>query len=251
MTRDQVDSVQGPPKDCVVGVIDDDPVNVALLEAMLARAGYTGLTFSSAADFRRRSGPGSVDLILLDWDMPGESGLDFLRLMREQEQMTTPVIFVTQYDRDEQIAQGLNAGADDYMTKPVEATVLVARIESVLRRLNRKGEIVERWPPFEFDVSQRSLRIDGKSRHATNREFELMLFMFRRHGRVVTRESLLTHVWRLSSNVATRSIDTHISRLRKLFGLDGSSGWRLEGVYQKGYCLKRVEGPEASPDPDA
>jgi DNA-binding response OmpR family regulator len=86
----------------------------------------------------------------------------------------------------------------------------------------------------------RSLRIGGRLCHATNREFELMLFMFRRHGRVVTRESLLVHVWRLSGNVETRSIDTHVSRLRKLFGLDGSSGWRLDGVYQKGYCLKRV-----------
>jgi len=227
-------------KDCVVGVIDDDPVNSAMLEAMLARAGYTGLTFASAADFRRRSGADSVDMILLDWDMPGESGIAFLRSMREQERMTTPVIFVTHYDRDEQIVQGLNAGADDYVTKPVDAKILIARIESVLRRLNRKGGDVESWPPFEFDITERALRIEGRPRHATNREFELMLFMFRRHGRVVTRESLLTHVWRLNGNVETRSIDTHVSRLRKLFGLDGSSGWRLEGVYQKGYCLKRV-----------
>ena len=240
MIKEPVDQAQRQAKDCVVGVIDDDPVNAALLEAMLARSGYTGLTFKSAADFRRRSGPDSVDLILLDWDMPDESGIEFLRSMREQERMVTPVIFVTHYDRDEQIVQGLNAGADDYVTKPVEAPVLIARIESVLRRLSRKDGPVESWPPFEFDISQRSLRIDGRSRHVTNREFELMLFMFRRHGRIVTRESLLIHVWRLTSNVATRSIDTHVSRVRKLFGLDGSSGWHLEGVYQKGYCLNPV-----------
>lgn len=233
-------------RDCVIGVIDDDPVNAALLEAILARAGYTALTFDSAEEFRRRSGPGSVDLILLDWDMPGESGLDFLRVMREQEHMTTPVIFVTHYDLDDQVAQGLNAGADDYVTKPVEAKVLVARIESVLRRLNRKSELMERWPPFEFDFEQRALRINGALRHATNREFELMLFMFRRHGRVVTRESLLKHVWRLNGNVETRSIDTHVSRLRKSFGLDGSSGWQLEGIYQKGYCLRRISDSKDS-----
>lgn len=240
MISDQAEPMQEPAKDCVVGVIDDDPVNAALLEAILARAGYTGLTFSSVADFRRKSGPGAVDLILLDWDMPGESGLDFLRFMRQQEKMTTPVIFVTHYDREEQVAQGLNAGADDYVTKPVAAPVLMARIESVLRRLSRKDAPVESWPPFEFDVAQRTLRLGGAACHATNREFELMLFMFRRQGQIVTRASLLTHVWRISPNVETRSIDTHVSRMRKQFGLDGSSGWLLEGVYQKGYCLKRA-----------
>jgi len=226
--------------DCVVGVIDDDPVTAALLEAVLTAAGYTGLTFRSAADFRKRSGPDSVDLILLDWDMPGESGIDFLRSMREQERMTLPVIFVTHYDRDEQIVEGLNAGADDYVTKPIQGPVVIARIESVLRRTNPANGTVESWPPFEFDVSRRSLRVDGKTRHVTNREFELMLFMFRRHGRIITREMLLMHVWRLSRTVETRSIDTHVSRVRKSFGLDGTSGWVLEGVYQKGYCLKQT-----------
>lgn len=231
-------------KDCVIGVIDDDPVNAALLEAMLTRAGYTGLTFDSAADFRRRSSPDSVDLILLDWDMPGESGLEFLRTMREQDRVTTPVLFVTHYNQDEQIALGLNSGADDYLTKPIEATVLMARIESVRRRLNPKVDGLELWPPFEFNIPQRALRIEGKPCRTTNREFELMLFLFRRHGRILSRESLLTHVWGLNSNVETRSIDTHVSRLRKSFGLDGSSGWLLEGVYQKGYCLKRAPEPE-------
>lgn len=234
-------------RDCVIGVIDDDPVNAALLEAMLTRAGYTGLTFASAADFRRRSNPDSVDLILLDWDMPGESGLEFLRTMREQDRITTPVIFVTHYDRDEQIALGLNSGADDYLTKPVAAGVLMARIESVRRRLNPKEDGLEHWPPFEFNIPQRLLRIEGQPRRTTNREFELMLFLFRRHGRILGRESLLKHVWRLNSKVETRSIDTHVSRLRKSFGLDGSSGWRLESVYQKGYCLKQA--PE-QPDTD-
>lgn len=243
MVREKADGIQLLTKDCVVGVIDDDPVNAALLEAMLARSGYSGLTFGSVAEFRRRSNPGALDLILLDWDMPGESGIKFLRYMREHEQMTTPVIFVTHYDRDEQIVEGLRAGADDYVTKPVAAPVLMARIESVLRRLKRSPEPVEEWPPFTFDISQKLLQKNGRICHTTNREFTLMLFLFRRQGRIVTRESLLSHVWRISPNVKTRTLDTHASRLRKQFGLDGSSGWLLEGVYQQGYCLKRVKAP--------
>jgi len=227
-------------KDCLIGVIEDDPVTAALLETILERAGYTGVTFRSPAEFRKTSGSSSVDLLLLDWDMPGESGLEFLCSLREQEQTTTPVIFVTHYGDDERVAKGLNSGADDYVIKPVVAKVLVARIESVLRRLDQLPQVEDEWPPFEFDISNRSLRIAGEPRQVTDREYELMLFMFRRAGRVVSRETLLKHVWNLNSNVKTRSIDTHFSRLRKVFGLDGSSGWRLEGVYQKGYCLKQV-----------
>lgn len=239
-----IDTMTVRSQDWVVAVIDDDPVNAALLEAMLTRAGYTGLAFHSTAEFRRRSGPDSVDLILLDWDMPDENGLEFLRAIREHDRATTPVIFVTHFDRDEQVALGLNSGADDYVTKPVDASVLIARIESVMRRLHQPSGTLESWPPFEFDLTQRQIRLDGTSCRATNREFELMLFMFRRQGRVVSRESLLTHVWRLNGNVETRSIDTHVSRLRKSFGLDGSSGWQLEGVYQKGYCLRRITDPK-------
>lgn len=232
-------------KDCLIGVIEDDPVTAALLETILERAGYTGVTFRSPAEFRKTSGAGSVDLLLLDWDMPGESGLEFLCILREQDRITTPVIFVTHYGDDERVAEGLNAGADDYVIKPVVANVLIARIESVLRRLDQRPRVEDKWPPFEFDISNRLLRIDGEPCSITDREYDLMLFMFRRAGRIVSRNTLLKHVWHLNSNVKTRSIDTHFSRLRKVFGLDGSSGWRLEGVYQKGYCLKQVPGPQA------
>lgn len=228
-------------QDTVIGIIEDDAVHAALLEAILSRAGFSSLSYESTRDFRRRNGIHSVDLILLDWNMPGESGLSYLKSIRAEADPDIPVIFTTSNDLESQIVEALNAGADDYLIKPVRANELVARIECTLRRTRITPEEREQYGRFEFHPEKHALDLNGHSVKTTPKEFELLLFMFRRAGRIVGRDAILTHVWRTGSDISTRSIDTYISRLRKNFGLDGTSGWIIEGIYQQGYRLRPVD----------
>lgn len=229
-------------KGAVIGIVEDDTAHAALLDAILARAGFRPLVFHSARDFRRRNGIHSVDLILLDWNMPRESGLAFLKSLRKNEGDNIPVIFITSNDQESQTVEALAAGADDYLIKPVRTGELIARIQSVLRRSGTIADGTEAFEPFEFQPAKRALTIGGEAVRATPKEFDLMLFLFRRASRIISRDAILAHVWHTRTAVPTRTIDTYISRLRLKFGLDGRSGWRIEGIYQQGYRLHRIEG---------
>jgi DNA-binding response OmpR family regulator len=223
-----------------IGLVEDDPTQAKIIAAMIMNAGMDCLHYPTELDFRRRMGPESIDLLLLDWNLPGVSGLDLLRELR-QTNGNLPVIFVTGNDRESDIVTGLQAGADDYIVKPARAAELVARIQSALRRAASPAgtHVIEDVDPFGFDLERRRLTLHGEQVELTDREFDLLVFLFQRRGKVVSRETLLSQVWRVGPNVATRSIDTYVSRLRKRLGLQGDSEWRLEGIYQHGYRLVR------------
>jgi DNA-binding response OmpR family regulator len=226
-----------------VGIIEDDPLHRELASAMLEQAGFDVCAFGSTLEFRRHCGVGDIDLLLVDWELPNESGLAFLTALREDGEHALPVIFLTARTDEKHIVEALGAGADDFIAKPAKAGELVARVRSLLRRSAAadRSEAVLAAPPFEFQRAQRTLLMDAEPVHLTPREFDMALFFFQRIGRIVSREALLAQVWKVGPHVDTRAIDTYASRLRKRLGLDGSSGWRLEGIYQHGYRLMRVE----------
>ncbi len=228
-----------------LGLIEDDPVHRELVTVMLERAGFGVLSFGSVREFQRR-GADNVDLILLDWQLPGESGIEFLRAMRAAESGSRlPVIFLTGHGEEERVVEALHAGADDYVVKPARPAELVARVEAVLRRNGVADAPPEvEFPPFRFRVEQRDVLLDGTPIPLSSREYDLLWFLFQRNGRIVGRETLLRQVWRIGPEVNTRTVDTHISRLRKRLGLNGDSGWKLTAIYHHGYRLLRVAGDD-------
>ncbi|MCZ8317974.1 MAG: response regulator transcription factor [Lysobacteraceae bacterium] len=223
-----------------IGLVEDDPIQAKIIGTMVGNAGMDCLHYVTELEFRRRMGPESIDLLLLDWNLPGVSGLELLRELR-QASSGLPVIFLTGNDSEQDIVTGLQAGADDYIVKPARPAELVARIRSALRRSGPPTghQVIEDADPFTFDLERRRLLLHGEPVELTDREFDLLVFLFQRRGKVVSRETLLAQVWRVGPNVATRSIDTYVSRLRKRLGLQGDSEWRLEGIYQHGYRLVR------------
>jgi len=229
-----------------IGLVEDEPIQAKIIVRMIENAGMDCLHYATELDFRRRMGPEAIDLLLLDWNLPGVSGLDLLRELR-QTNGTLPVIFLTGNDQESDIVTGLQAGADDYIVKPARAAELVARIRAALRRAAPATgtHIIEDADPFGFDLERRRLTLRGEVVELTDREFDLLVFLFQRRGKVVSRETLLSQVWRVGPNVATRSIDTYVSRLRKRLGLQGDSEWRLEGIYQHGYRLVRSSQDDA------
>jgi DNA-binding response OmpR family regulator len=224
-----------------IGCVEDDPDQAALLRLWLEQAGYGCSVFRSASDFRRRLGNEAVDLVLLDRSLPDAKGLDVLAWIRQAANSRLPVIFLTASGEESDIIEGLAAGADDYVVKPPKQGELLARVAAVLRRRGgdaEAGDVLE-LPPYRIDAQRRVISVNGEPVELTQREYELACYLFRRQGRIVSRDALLENVWNLASDVSTRTVDTHISRLRKKLGLSGENGWRLTAVYQHGYRVEQ------------
>jgi DNA-binding response OmpR family regulator len=229
-------------RDLVIGVLEDDADQAAIVEGWLDEAGYAVRIFRSAAEFRRRQGVETVDLLLLDWMLPDASGIDVVGWIRASANAALPVIFVTARDSEEDLVSALASGGDDYVAKPAKEREVLARVEALLRRHGsgsaHGGEI--ELPPYRVDPERRRISVDGREVDLTEREFDLASFLFRRQGRIVGRDALLENVWNLSAAVSTRTVDTHVSRLRKKLDLNGAHGWRLAAIYQHGYRLEQV-----------
>jgi DNA-binding response OmpR family regulator len=226
----------------VVGLLEDDDDQAAVFETWLTEAGYRVQRFAHAAEFRRKLGALSVDILILDWMLPDQPGPEVLDWLRHSAQAELPVIFVTARTGEQDIVAALKAGADDYVTKPPRRAELLARIETLLRRTGVTGAepIIRDIAPFEIDTQRRRVVRAGQSIDLTDREFDLATFVFRRPGRVISREALLSQVWNVAHSVTTRTVDTHMSRLRKKLELNGEHGWRLTAVYQHGYRLEHT-----------
>jgi DNA-binding response OmpR family regulator len=225
----------------MIGCVEDDPDQTELLRLWLEHAGYGCAIFRSATDFRRRLGNEAVDLVLLDRRLPDASGLEVLAWIRQSPNAKLPVIFLTASGEESAIIEGLEAGADDYVVKPPKQGELLARVAAVLRRRggDADGDDVLELPPYRIDPQRRQISINGQPVELTQREYELACYLFRRQGRIVSRDALLENVWNLAGGVSTRTVDTHISRLRKKLGLSGENGWRLTAVYQHGYRIEQ------------
>jgi len=223
-----------------IGCVEDDPDQTALLHMWLEHAGYGCAIFRSANDFRRRLGNEAVDLVLLDRSLPDATGLEVLAWIRQSPNAKLPVIFLTASGEESAIVEGLAAGADDYVVKPPKQGELLARVAGVLRRRgDADGKEVMELPPYRIDPQRRQISINGQPVELTQREYELACYLFLRQGRIVSRDALLENVWNLAGDVSTRTVDTHISRLRKKLGLSGENGWRLTAVYQHGYRIEQ------------
>lgn len=227
----------------VIGFLEDDPDQAELIALWLEQAGYTPRIFRTATEFRRRLGNEAVDLLLLDWMLPDANGLDVIAWIRSSANASLPVIFLTARSREEDVVKGLESGGDDYVIKPPKQAELLARVGAVLRRRsqgeseNGRELVLE---PYRVDLQRRRIYLNGREIELTQRVFDLACYLLRRQGRIVSRDALLENVWNLSASVSTRTVDTHVSRLRKKLELNGEHGWRLTAVYQHGYRLEQA-----------
>lgn len=226
----------------VVGFLEDDPDQAALVAHWLEEAGYVTRLFRSASEFRRRQGSEAVDLLLLDWMLPDASGPEIVDWVRYSANSKLPVIFLTARGREVDVVRGLEAGGDDYVVKPARRAELLARVAALLRRQATAAGTLGTIDvaPYVIDALRRRIGVAGNDVILTQREFDLAMFLFRRHGRIVSRDALLENVWNLSASVSTRTVDTHVSRLRKKLALNGEHGWRLAAIYQHGYRLEQT-----------
>lgn len=228
-----------------IDLLEDDPDQAALLRLWLEEDGHTVQWYRSGAELTRALHRDVPDVLLLDWLLPEGSGMDVLTWVRQSFLGQIPVIFITAQDKEEHVVSALAAGADDYLVKPARRRELAARIAAVGRRSGVGGvaQGLSGTEPYVFDLGARSVSLDGEAIELTSKEFDLAVHLFNNTSRLVTRGILLERVWgRSSQAVSTRTVDAHISRIRKKLELDERHGWRLISIYQHGYRLERLGG---------
>lgn len=226
-----------------IALLEDDPLLAKMIQGWLAEAGYDCQVFGLGKKFIYHLCQDTFDLIVLDWMLPDTDGIEVLRWIREHIDWPIPVLFVTGKDEESDIVLALEQGADDYMVKPVKHKELLARIRALSRRAipkNDKQQVLE-FGQYRFDLIAHKSYLNDVPIDLTQKEFDLVLFLFRYAGRVISRGHILESVWGRNPALNTRTVDTHISRLRSKLQLGPEHGWQLKAVYQHGYRLEPLE----------
>jgi two-component system response regulator RegX3 len=224
-----------------IALVEDDVEQRNLLGLWLTSGSHTVVPSDTSAAFIEALKCERFDLLIVDWVLPDGTGGDVLRWVRGNLDSRLPIIVVTSRDDEATVVSALRFGADDYVVKPAKPMELLARIDAVSRRANPGGLPPLRMGNYEIDVAQHRLCMDRIPVTMTQKEFELSVYFFQNPGKLLSRDHLLNMVWGLNVEVDTRTVDTHVSRLRKKLILDGSKGWKLVPVYGYGYRLDRVE----------
>jgi two-component system phosphate regulon response regulator PhoB len=225
-------------------VVEDEPDISALVAYHLARESYRVRTAASGVEAIQALEAETPDLIVLDLMLPGMSGQEVLREIRRRSELSVPVIVLTARKEESDRVEGLQLGADDYMTKPFSPQELVLRVGAVLRRvqqappLERGGKML-RVGPFTVDMGAARAEVDGRELELTPTEFRLLCFLMERRGRVQSRRQLLEAVWEVTARITTRTVDMHVQRLR---GKVGEAADWIETVRGFGYRF-RAESP--------
>lgn len=218
-------------------VDDDADMRGALAEQFDVHDGFDTLEASTAAEGISRAQTERVDLILLDVDLPDMDGREACKQLRAKG-VNTPIVMLTGHGTDADTILGLESGANDYVTKPFRFSVLLARVRAQLRSFEQTDDAVFQIGPYEFRPSMKILQ-EGASRkiRLTEKETNILKYLYRAGGKTVVREELLSEVWGYNANVTTHTLETHVYRLRQKIEIDPSNA-RLLVTETGGYRLQ-------------
>jgi two-component system, OmpR family, response regulator RegX3 len=220
-----------------IALVEDDIDQSDVVKLWLETAHHQVDTYETGRAFMEAVAKKSYDLLLVDWVLPDYDGGQVIAWIRETVGWATPIIVTTVRDTEADIVAGLRAGADDYLVKPLKSLELIARIETVGRRVKARRLPVVHAGAYEIDTERRSIRIEGKPVELTQKELDLAYYLFSNPGKLFSRNHLLDKIWGINAVIDTRTVDTHVSRLRRKLKLNAELGWHLQPVYGYGYRL--------------
>ena len=221
----------------LIYIVEDD-INIREMEEYALRnSGFEVMGFSEGSSFFVLCEKKLPDLVVLDIMLPGESGLDMLKKMRQSERTKqVPVVLVTAKTSEIDAVRGLDAGADDYITKPFGIMEFISRVKAVLRRYQVNREEVIHFEEILMDDRKRVVKVDGKQCNLTYKEYELLKYFLQNQGIVLSRDKIMDTIWGMDFEGESRTVDMHIKTLRQKLG---SCGSYIKTVRNVGYKLEK------------
>jgi two-component system, OmpR family, phosphate regulon response regulator PhoB len=239
-------AVNTPETSAQVLVVEDEAEIRELISLLLLRQGHRVQQCASALEALESLKKNKYDLMVLDWMLPQMSGIELLKTLDQEAASKIPVLMVTAKAEPENIVQGLEAGADDYITKPFEPAIFSARVKALLRRSSaqKSAEDSEQKEinigPLSLNTETYEVKLSGEVVHLTPSEFKILSTMASSQGKVLTRDHLISVVQGDGISVTGRTIDTHVFGLRKKMG--EASDW-IETIRGVGYRVKQNDRP--------
>ncbi|MBD3426816.1 MAG: response regulator [Candidatus Omnitrophica bacterium] len=217
-------------------IIEDDKDIAKLVKYNLEKAGFECAVSSTGENALEVLDRNPVDLILLDIMLPQIDGLEVCRRIKQDEKLSNiPVVMLTAKGEEVDRVVGFELGADDYIVKPFSPRELILRVKAILKRVTKpepKADILKSGK-LKVDISRHMVTVDKKEVTLTPMEFDLLGTLMKRAGRVQSRERLLNDVWDIASDVTTRTVDTHVKRLREKLGKAGDAIETVRGIGYK------------------
>lgn len=224
-----------------IAVLEDDIDQQAFISACLRPDGHEFTMMEHASEMKRSLKLEPFDLLILDWHLPDASGMEVLTHLRLAHNWKQPILFITADHQPGDVVMALEYGADDFLHKPLNPDELRARVKALGRRkVHVEHSEIFILGSYSLCCRKREVTIDGCLVKLTEREYQLVNLFLNRPGQLLSRKFLMELVWGMQGDVQTRTLDTHISRLRRKLGFDGSYGFRLRSIYQYGYRLEEV-----------
>jgi DNA-binding response OmpR family regulator len=223
-------------------VLDNDRSQADLICQVLTSAGHSCHAFPTGRELLSHLKKDGDDMLILEWQVADMPAAEVLRRAREKMPPNAPVLFLTNSSGEDDIVAGMAAGADDYMLKPLRRGELVARVQALLRRAypTQNGAEQLQFGQYVFETRPGRLLMDGAVLDVTQKEFYLALLFFRNLGRPLSRAYIHEAVWIRDTALPSRTMDTHVSRVRNKLRLKPENGFRLVPVYSYGYRLEKL-----------
>ncbi len=225
-----------------VAIADHDPDIIEFLGKIVAGQGYAYAGYAGGKSLADALLSDQFDLVILDWNLPGKSGMQLLKWMEKTLADRPPVIMMINRTAKQDISDALNAGADDYITKPENKNAITARIDALLRGNTGASSMETKVEYGDYLLDRIALTVRHGEREIalTAKEFELADLMFRNRDRTLSRRYIMETVWRTNALLATRTLDMHVSRIRSKLALKPENGFRIFTVFGYGYRLESL-----------
>lgn len=229
-----------------IAVLDDDLAQAGLISQILTTAGNSCQPFKRGAEMighlRRDDADIGADMLIVGWPLMDGTGLEVLQWVRKNLPANLPILLIAASAAEDAILSALAAGANDYLIKPVRRAELLTRVQMLTRRSYPERSQSEqiRFGQYVFEPRHARLCMAGRPIDLTQKEFELALLLFRHLGRPLSRAYIQESVWASLADVPSRTLDTHISRVRNKLQLRPQNGFRLAPVYSYGYQLEQI-----------
>lgn len=224
-------------------IVEDDEAYGKLLRTALERELQSSIVYTSGGDFCRTVSLNDCDLVLVVWVLPDISGVEIVRWIREVKKSNVPVMFISNKSLESDVVAAFNVGADDYMIKPIRPAELLVRAKALSKRHTRaQAHTNLQIGAYRVDFQSRLAYVSGHEIDLTEREFSVVEYLFRNFGRAVSRDAMVRTIWGRDLDSMSRTVDSHVSRIRRKLDMRRENGVRLISIYSYGYRLEEYRG---------